>query len=169
MNWYCVYCHHLDFTPWNFQIEKNLKKNISTATGVCKAKHFVYRVAQKKRPILFFIQKFCFTILFHTFQVVQTADLRVSFDTNMHPNGRFTTQQRIKIIEAYFATKSVLLTQWQYRRDFGRNDVCHRRTIQRLVAKFWETGSVAGAPQRPQWSPSLKSFKSNKPGSFSIL
>ena len=73
---------------------------------------------------------------------------------------------RQKIIEAYFATKSVLLTQRQCRRDFGRDNLPGRRTIQRLVVKFWETRSVADAPQSPQWS---TSFKSNKSGSFSIL
>ena len=78
-------------------------------------------------------------------------------------------QQSIKIIEAYFATKSVVLTQWYCRRDFGRNNVSDRKTTQCLVAKFRETGSVADAPQRPQWSTSFKSYKSSKPGSFSIL
>ena len=63
----------------------------------------------------------------------------------MDPTGRYTTQQQIKIIMAYFATKSVLLTQRQCRRDLGRNNVPDRRTIQRLVAKFWKTGSVADA------------------------
>ena len=57
----------------------------------------------------------------------------------MDPTGRYTTQQRIKIIEAYFATKSVLLTQRQCRKDFGRNNVPDGRTIQRLVAKFRKT------------------------------
>ena len=57
-------------------------------------------------------------------------------------------QQGIKIIEAYFATKAVLLTQLKCRRDFGRNNVPDRKTIQRLMAKFWETGSVADAPPR---------------------
>ena len=61
----------------------------------------------------------------------------------MDPTGRYTTQQRIKIIEGYFATKSVLLTQRQCRRDFGRNNVPVRRTIQHSVAKFRKTGSVA--------------------------
>ena len=63
----------------------------------------------------------------------------------MNPTGRYTTQQWIKIIEAYFATKSVLLTQQQSRRDFGRNNVHDRRTIQPLVVKFRETGSVVDA------------------------
>ena len=57
----------------------------------------------------------------------------------MDPTGRYTTQQRIKIIEAYFTAKSVLLTQWQCRKDFGRNNVPDGRTIQRLVAKFRKT------------------------------
>ena len=63
----------------------------------------------------------------------------------MDPTGRYTTQQRIKIIEAYFTAKSVLLTQWQCRKDFGRNNVPDGRTIQRLVAKFRKNGSVADA------------------------
>ena len=87
----------------------------------------------------------------------------------MDPTGRFAKQQPIRIIEVHFATKSVLLTQQQCRRHFGRNSVPDRRTIQRLVAKFRETGSVADAPQKPQWPTSFKSFKSNKPESFSIL
>ena len=87
----------------------------------------------------------------------------------MDSTGQFTTQQPVKIIEVYFATKSVLLTHQQCRRDFRRNNVPDRRTIQRLIAKFRETGSVADAPQKPQWSrsfKSFKSFKSNKPGHF---
>ena len=58
---------------------------------------------------------------------------------DMDPNGRYTTQQRIKIIEVYFTTKSVLLAKRQCRRDLGRNNVPDRRTIQRLVAKFRKT------------------------------
>ena len=54
----------------------------------------------------------------------------------MDPSGRYTTQERIKIVEAYFVVKSVLLTQRQCRKDFGKNNVHDRRTIQRLVAKF---------------------------------
>ena len=57
----------------------------------------------------------------------------------MDPSGHYTTQERIKIIEAYFAAKSVLLTQRQCRKDFGRNNVPDGRTIQRLVAKFRKT------------------------------
>ena len=63
----------------------------------------------------------------------------------MDPTGCYTTQQRIKIIEAYFATKSVPLTQQQCRNDFGRNNEPDRRTIQCLVAKFQKTGTVADA------------------------
>ena len=118
--------------------------------------------------ILFFIPK-----LFHNFVRYFSGgvDSRLgdSFDTNMDPTGRFTTQQPINIIKAYFATKSVLLTRQQCRKDFDRNSVPDRRRIQRLVAKFRETGSVADAQQRPHWSTSFKSFKSNKPWSFSIL
>ena len=63
----------------------------------------------------------------------------------MGPSGHHATQQLIKIIEAYFATKSVLLTKRQCRKDFGRNNLPDERTIQRLVVKFRKTGSVADA------------------------
>ena len=63
----------------------------------------------------------------------------------MDPTGRYSKQQRIKIIDAYFAAKSVLLSQRKCRKDFGRNNVPDRRTIQRLVAKFRKIESVADA------------------------
>ena len=66
----------------------------------------------------------------------------------MDPTGRYTTQQRIKINEACFAKKSVLLTQHQCRGDFGRNNVPDRKTIQRFLAKFRETESMADAHKR---------------------
>ena len=70
--------------------------------------------------------------------MVETVDLGDFFDTNIDPIGRYTTRQWIKIIKVYFTIKSVLLTQWQCRRDFGRNNVPDRKTIQRFVAKFRE-------------------------------
>ena len=51
----------------------------------------------------------------------------------------------MKSIKVYFAAKSVLRTQRQCRKDFGRNNVPDGRTIQCLVAKFQKTGSVADA------------------------
>ena len=54
----------------------------------------------------------------------------------MDPTGCYTTQQQIKITEACFAAKSVLLTQWQCSKDFGRNNVPDGRTIQHLVPNF---------------------------------
>ena len=105
----------------------------------------IYRVVQKKLPILFFIPKLCFTIFCHIFQVLWTVGLGDSFDTNMDPAGRYTTQQQMKIIEVYFATKSVLLTQCQCRRDLGRNNIPDRRPIQSLVAKCRKTGNMADA------------------------
>ena len=62
----------------------------------------------------------------------------------MDPSWHYTTQQQIKIIEAYFAAKSVLLTQRQCRKDFGRNKVPDGRTIQLLVAKFQKIGTHTG-------------------------
>ena len=71
-----------------------------------------------------------------------------------------TTQQQIKIIESYFAAKSVLLTHRQYRKDVGRNNVPNGRTIQRFVAKFQKTGSVADAHKGQECS-SLSTIPEN--------
>ena len=65
----------------------------------------------------------------------------------MDVSGRYTVQQRIKIVETYFATKLVILTQRQCRKELCRDKVSTRKTIERLVAKFRETGSVANANQ----------------------
>ena len=40
MNWYCVYCHHLGFYPWNPQIQTDLKNNDSATAEDFKTKHF---------------------------------------------------------------------------------------------------------------------------------
>ena len=127
------------------------------------------RVVQKNRPILLFIPKVCFTIfsIFLRWCRQQTCQILLMPIWIQLDNS--TTQQPIKIIEAYFATKSVLLTQRKCRKDFEKNNVPDRRTIQRLMARFRETESMADVSQRPQWSTSFKSFKSNKPGSFSIV
>ena len=72
----------------------------------------------------------------------------------MDQSGRYTTQQRIKIIETYFAAKSVLKNSKNLPKNsdtaamqeyFGRNNVPYGRAIQCLVAKFRKTGSVADA------------------------
>ena len=76
---------------------------------------------------------------------MKTVGLGNCLDSKMDVSGRYTVQQRKKIIEAYFATKSVVLTQRQCRKELGRDKVPKRKTIERLVAKFRETGSVANA------------------------
>ena len=114
----------------------------------------MYRVVEKSSLFCFSSQSCILQFFFHIFQVVYTAGLGDSFDTNMDPTGRYTTQQRIKIIEAYFTAKSVLLTQWQCRKDFGRNNVPDGRTIQRLVAKFRKTDACSISELRGRCSQS---------------
>ena len=114
--------------------------------------------------LLFFlllITLFClcawFLILFHlTYRVVQKSTL-------------FCFSSQSCVLQFFFHISQVVQTAGQCRRDFGRNNVPDRRSIQHLVAKFGETANVADAAQRPQWSTSFKSSKSNKLGSFSIL
>ena len=77
--------------------------------------------------------------------MVKTVGLENCLDSKMDVSRRDTTQQRIKIVEAYFATNSLALTQRQCRKELGRDKVPDRKTIERLVAKFRETGNVANA------------------------
>ena len=80
----------------------------------------------------------------------------------MDPTKSYTTQQRIKIIEVYFVVKSVLLTQQQCRKDFGRNNVPDGETMEHLVAKFWKTESAADA-QKGRHRPSFSIIPENIP------
>jgi len=50
---------------------------------------------------------------------VQTVGLGNCFDVNMDNSGHCTMQQWTKIVEAYLATKSVVLTQRQCHRRLG--------------------------------------------------
>ena len=55
---------------------------------------------------------------------------------------QFSAHERSKILESYFSTKSVVLIQREFRREFpGRKTPC-RKTITKIAEKFWNTGSV---------------------------
>ena len=78
-----------------------------------EVKDNTYSVVQKKVLSLYifvFISKLCFTIFFSYFSGGADSRPEKIFDTNMDPTGRYTTYKRIKIINKYFAAKSVLLT-----------------------------------------------------------
>ena len=60
----------------------------------------------------------------------------------MDPATQYLVQERIKIVEAYFTTKSLIQTQRQFGRDFPGRNAPTRVTILRLLNKFRETGSV---------------------------
>ena len=60
----------------------------------------------------------------------------------MDPTTRYTVQERVKIMEAYFAKKSVALTQRQFRWDFPGRDPPNKLTIRRLLENSRETRSV---------------------------
>jgi len=83
----------------------------------------LYRVVQKRT--LFYL-KLCFRSFCFIFQAVWTVLLRNCFDVNMDDSGRYTMQQQTKRVEGHFVTKSVVLTQAQCRRDFGRDKVPDR-------------------------------------------
>ena len=68
----------------------------------------------------------------------------------------------MKIMEAYFATKSLIHTQRQFRRDFPSRNAPTRATILHLLNKFWETGSVhdknkgqSGRPRSARTDPNI--------------
>ena len=55
---------------------------------------------------------------------------------------QFSVHERSKILESYLSTKSMVLTQRVFRREFpGRKTPC-RKTIKQIVQKFRNTGSV---------------------------
>ncbi|XP_076047220.1 uncharacterized protein LOC143028735 [Oratosquilla oratoria] len=55
---------------------------------------------------------------------------------------QFSVEERTKIVELYFATKSPTLVQRQYRREYPGKKIPPRHTITRLVEKFRNSGSV---------------------------
>ena len=56
---------------------------------------------------------------------------------------RYTIQQRVEIVKIYYTNLcSVRQTFRQLRNNYGRNDRPTERTIQRIIAKFEESGSV---------------------------
>lgn len=56
---------------------------------------------------------------------------------------RYTIQQRLLIVKAYYESNgSIVGTERRLRAVFGRNLAPAKRTIQRLMAKFEESGSV---------------------------
>ena len=84
--------------------------------------HLTYRVVQKGYLFCFSSQS-CVLQFFPCFSGGVGSRPERFFWHQYGSTGRFTTQQRVKIIEEYFATKSVLLTQRRCRRDLGRNNV----------------------------------------------
>ena len=68
--------------------------------------------------------------------MVKTVGIGNCLDSKRDVSGRYTVQQRIKIVGTYFVTKPVVLTQRKCRKELGRDKVPDRKTIKRLVAKF---------------------------------
>jgi len=56
----------------------------------------------------------------------------------MDQAARYSVGERTKIVETYLATKSVVQTQRQFRRDFPDGNVLTGFTIQRPLHKFRE-------------------------------
>ena len=55
---------------------------------------------------------------------------------------QFSVHERSNILESYFSTKSVVVTEREFRREFpGRKAPC-RKTITKIAEKFRNTGSV---------------------------
>ena len=84
----------------------------------------------------------------------------------MDPATRYSVQEMIKIVEAYLATKSLIQTQRQFRRDFPGRNAPTRVTILRLLDKFRETGSVqdknkghSGRPRSARTDPNIDNVR----------
>lgn len=66
---------------------------------------------------------------------------------------RYTVEQRVIIVETFYENqRSLITTQRQLRAAFGRDHVPSTKGIQKLIAKFKETGSVQDkkVPVRPR-------------------
>ena len=55
---------------------------------------------------------------------------------------QFSVHERSKILEIYFSTKSVVITQREFRREFLERKTPCRKRITKIVEKFRNTGSV---------------------------
>ena len=61
---------------------------------------------------------------------------------------KFSTKQLTKIIELYFENHcSIILTQKAYRRHYNVRQAPNQSTIDRLVKRFQQQGSVSDLPQ----------------------
>ena len=76
------------------------------------------------------------------FQVNCSWDIRFFSKATMNPATRYSAQEGIKIVEAYFTTKLLIQTYRQFWRDFPGRNAPTRVTILRLLNKFRETGSI---------------------------
>ena len=64
------------------------------------------------------------------------------FDTKIDVVAQFSVHERSNILESYFSTKSVVLTQRKFCWEFPRRKTPCRKTITKIVKKFKNTGSV---------------------------
>ena len=90
----------------------------------------------------------------------------------MDPATQYSVQERIKIVEAYLATKSLIQTQRQFRRDFPGRNAPTRVTILRLLDEFRETKSVenknkghSGRPRSARTDPNIDNVRGHHFGS----
>jgi len=67
---------------------------------------------------------------------------KVLFPVSIHQRAKHAMQKRIKIVKAYFVTKSIVQTKAQFRRDVPGRNAPNRLTIKRLLDKLKEMGSV---------------------------
>ena len=64
---------------------------------------------------------------------------------------KYTVKERVQIIQAYYEkSRSLALTIRELRNHFPRNHVPAKSTVQSLVARFVETGSVGDLKKSPR-------------------
>ena len=60
----------------------------------------------------------------------------------MEVTDQFSVHERLKILESYFSTKSVVVTQREFRREFPGRKTPWRKTITKIVEKCRNTETV---------------------------
>ncbi|XP_076043750.1 uncharacterized protein LOC143026855 [Oratosquilla oratoria] len=68
--------------------------------------------------------------------------MQVLSDSSMDHYDHFSVEKRTRIVELYFAIKSTILVQRQFRREHPEKKIPHRHTTTRLVEKFRNNGSM---------------------------
>ena len=127
----------------NYQIFKqvpNQEKQVSFRVRYYKP-FFQFQGGPKNAFIVLSLSLHIKLIQASIFQENHSYSFKVYFPPSIDQAARYSIHERIKTVEAYFATKSVVHIQRQFWRDFSDGNAPTRLTIKPLLDKFRDNGS----------------------------